>query len=251
MIDDNLTRYSRQIMLSECDIDGQEKLLTSAVLIIGLGGLGSPVALYLAAAGIGKLTLVDPDHVDLSNLQRQIIHTTIDINKDKVASAAESIKNINPNCEVITINKALGDDKLEQQIKAANLVLDCTDNFTIRFLINRLCKQNKIPLVSGAAIRWEGQVSVFSGQTEDACYQCLYPEQGNEDESCTNNGVIAPLVGIIGSMQALEAIKILTQAGTTLKNKLLIFDALHSQWRSLKVRQDTQCPVCHGNKTST
>lgn len=244
MNDQDLLRYSRQILLPEIDVTGQQQLQAATVLIMGLGGLGSPAALYLAAAGIGKLILADPDIVEISNLQRQIIHGTGDIGQPKVQSAEQSLTHINPDCQISTLHSELSEQELDTIVSQCDLVLDCTDNFDTRFLINRVCKQNQVALVSGAAIRWEGQISLFTGQPGDACYQCLYDDTGNMDENCTSNGVIAPLVGIIGSLQALEAIKWLTQQGSRLENTLLIFDALNMQWRNLKIPQDRNCPVC-------
>jgi adenylyltransferase/sulfurtransferase len=242
--DQQLLRYSRQIMLPSIGIEGQERLLNARVLIVGLGGLGSPVAMYLAAAGVARLVLVDFDQVDLSNLQRQIIHTTERIGTPKVSSAKQALFALNPDIEVETIDHRLDEAQLAEQAAAADLVIDATDNFGARFAINRACHATATPLVSGAAIRMEGQVSVFSGQPGGPCYQCLYPENGHLDESCSANGVLAPLVGIIGSIQATEAIKLLAGAGTSLAGRLLILDALQMQWRSLKLKPDPECPVC-------
>ncbi len=244
MHDNQLLRYSRQIMLPSMDIAGQERLLNSRVLIIGLGGLGSPVAMYLAAAGIGRLVLVDFDKVDLSNLQRQIIHTTERIGASKVESARQTLLALNPEITVETIDHLLDESALREQIEQADLVIDATDNFSARFAINAGCFTANTPLVSGAAIRMEGQVSVFLGQPGGPCYQCLYPQDGQMDETCSANGVLAPLVGIIGSIQATEAIKVLTEIGSSLNGRLLILDALHMEWRSLKLKPDPQCPVC-------
>ncbi|MEN8180701.1 MAG: molybdopterin-synthase adenylyltransferase MoeB [Pseudomonadota bacterium] len=247
MNDDQLLRYSRQIMLPSIGIDGQEKLLKSRVLIIGLGGLGAPVAMYLAAAGVGNLVLVDFDKVDLSNLQRQIIHTTERIDSSKVESARQALLDLNPEISIETIDHPMDAPELADQATQADLVIDATDNFTARFAINRACHASRTPLVSGAAIRMEGQISVFSGQPGGPCYHCLYAEDGLVDETCTANGVLAPVVGIIGSMQATEAIKILTDTGTSLDGRLLILDALHMEWRSLKLKPDPNCPVCSRN----
>ncbi len=244
MNDDQLLRYSRQIMLPSIGIDGQEKLLNSKVLIIGLGGLGAPVAMYLAAAGVGSLVLVDFDKVDLSNLQRQIIHTTQRIDTSKVESARQTLLALNPEISVATIDHPLDTTELTEQAALADLVIDATDNFTARFAINRACHATRTPLVSGAAIRMEGQVSVFNGQPDGPCYHCLYPEGGEVDESCSANGVLAPVVGIIGSIQATEAIKLLTETGNSLVGRLLILDAMHMEWRSLKLKRDPNCPVC-------
>jgi len=245
MKDEQLLRYSRQILLPNFDEEKQQALLDAHVVIMGLGGLGSPVAMYLAAAGVGKLTLVDFDHVELSNLQRQIIHTTHSLKQAKVDSAAAAIKNLNPDTETVCINKQLDQPELEQLLNDANLLIDATDNFASRFLINRACYNTRTPLVSGAAIRMEGQVSVFDFQNPiSPCYRCLYDEIGEADTSCSENGVMAPMVGIIGSIQAIEAIKILTAYGETLTGKLLICDALFQDWRSMTFKKDPSCPVC-------
>ncbi len=247
MNDDQLLRYSRQIMLPSIGIEGQERLLQSKVLIIGLGGLGAPVAMYLAAAGVGTLMLVDFDKVDLSNLQRQIIHTSERIGINKAESARQTLLALNPEIDIETIEHPLNESALSEQIAETDLVIDATDNFSTRFAINKACYQSHTPLVSGAAIRMEGQISVFLGQPGGPCYHCLYPEHGQLDETCTANGVLAPVVGIIGSIQATEAIKILTETGTSLNGRLLILDALHMEWRSLTLKQDPNCPVC-GNR---
>ncbi|MEJ1361149.1 MAG: molybdopterin-synthase adenylyltransferase MoeB [Candidatus Sedimenticola sp. (ex Thyasira tokunagai)] len=248
MNDDQLLRYSRQIMLPSIGIEGQERLLQSRVLIIGMGGLGSPIAMYLAAAGIGELVLVDFDKVDLSNLQRQIIHTTDKIGELKVESACKSLQAINPECRIETISRLMEEDELASEVAKADLVIDGTDNFTTRFMINDACVAAEIPLVSGAAIRMEGQVSVFSGKPGDPCYRCLYGGSGEQEETCSENGVLAPVVGIIGSIQATEAIKLLTGAGEPLTGRLLLLDALDMQWRSLKLKADPACPTCSGRR---
>lgn len=245
MNDDQLLRYSRQIMLPNFDIDGQQKLLDAHVLIMGLGGLGSPVAMYLAAAGIGKMTLVDFDHVDLSNLQRQIIHSTNNLEQSKAESAAQSIKQLNPQVETLCIKQKLQESELQKLLSNVTLVVDATDNFATRFMINRACYNSSTPLVSGAAIRMEGQVSVFDFNNPDSpCYRCLYDEDGDEDTSCSANGVMAPMVGVIGSIQAMEAIKLISGYGETLTGKLLITDALYQDWRSMKFKKSPNCPVC-------
>lgn len=244
MNDEQLLRYSRHIMLPDVDIDGQEKLLAARVLIIGLGGLGSPVAMYLAAAGVGHLTLVDFDAVDLSNLQRQIAHTNARIGENKAVSAAQNLRELNPDIVIDCIEKLLDADALAEQVKLATVVVDCTDNFQTRFALNAACVAAKVPLVSGAAIRLEGQVAVFDSRDSDSpCYRCLY-EEDSDDLTCAANGVLAPLVGIIGSMQALETIKLICCFGTNLAGRLLLLDARHSQWRELKLPKDKNCPVC-------
>lgn len=244
MDDDALLRYSRQIMLPALGFEGQQRLLDSHALIIGLGGLGSPVALYLAAAGVGRLTLVDDDKVDLSNLQRQVIHDTDSMGLAKVDSAARRVRQINPDCRTESLPRRLDETQMAERVALADVVIDCSDNFATRFMLNRLCHANRTPLVSGAAIRWEGQLAVFGYSDDEACYRCLYADQGNEDMRCSENGVAAPLVGVIGSLQALEALKLLSRAGEPLRNQLLIIDTLHPQWRTLKLRPDPGCPVC-------
>jgi len=244
MDDDALLRYSRQILLPEIGIEGQQQLLDAHALIIGLGGLGSPVAMYLAAAGVGRLSLVDDDLVDLSNLQRQIVHGSSSIGRPKVDSAARQLADLNPQCSIDTFAKRLGEDELRRLIDQVDLVLDCSDNFPTRFLLNRLCHAGRTPLVSGAAIRWEGQLSVFVYGEGEACYHCLYGHGEDEAERCSENGVVAPLVGVIGSLQALEAIKVISGAGEALASRLLIFDGLRQQWRTLKLARDPGCPVC-------
>jgi adenylyltransferase/sulfurtransferase len=247
--DEQLLRYSRQIMLPDVDIDGQEKLLAARVLIIGLGGLGSPVAMYLAAAGVGHLTLVDFDSVELTNLQRQIAHTNARIGDNKATSAARSVRELNPDIDINCIETLLDVDGLAAQVKLATVVVDCTDNFQTRFAINAACVAAKVPLVSGAAIRLEGQIAVFDSRSATSpCYRCLY-EEDSDDLTCAANGVLAPLVGIIGSMQALETIKVICGFGTNLAGRLLLLDARHSQWRELKLPKDHNCPVCSLSKS--
>lgn len=245
MNDQQLLRYSRQIMLPDVDIDGQEKLLAARVLIIGLGGLGSPVAMYLAATGVGHLILADFDRVDLSNLQRQIAHTTDRIGYSKVESAAQTLRALNPDVQITAITQMLDAEALREQVAQVDLVVDCCDNFQTRFAVNAACVAARVPLVSGAAIRLEGQVAVFDNRQSDCpCYRCLYDEDSEENTTCAANGVLAPLVGIIGSMQALEAIKLIVGFGSSLAGKLLVFDARHSQWRELKLPKDPHCPQC-------
>jgi molybdopterin-synthase adenylyltransferase len=245
MNDQQLLRYSRQIMLSQMDIRGQEALLKAKVLIIGLGGLGCPAAIYLASAGVGQLTLVDDDKVDLSNLQRQIAHTTASIGQSKVSSASISLKNLNPEVKLIELPIRLEGDALFEEVAKADLVLDCSDNFATRFAINRACLKHKTPLVSGAAIRMEGQLAVFDHRVaESPCYECLYDEGSEMDLSCSENGVMAPLVGIIGAMQAMEAIKLLTGIGSPLTGRLLLFDAVSMQWREMALNKDKECGAC-------
>lgn len=232
-------------MLPQIDVAGQEKLLASRVLIIGMGGLGSPVAMYLATAGVGHLVLVDDDKVELSNLQRQIAHGTPDINLSKVESAKQTLLNLNPEIKVTTYAERLTDKDLGYEVNLADVVIDGTDNFTTRFSINNTCVKNNTPLVSGAAIRMEGQVSVFNKTVESPCYNCLYKDEGELDTSCSSNGVLSPVVGIIGSIQATEAIKVILDIGDCLDGKLLMLDALHMELRTLKLKKDLQCPTCN------
>ena len=244
MNDQQLLRYSRQIMLPQVDIEGQEKLLDAHILIIGAGGLGSPASLYLAAAGVGTLTLYDDDQVDLSNLQRQITHYTDDIGTDKVISSQQTLNKINPDTRVIAVNQRLEGSALEKTVANADIVLDCSDNFTTRFAINQACVQHKTPLVSGAAIRFEGQVSVFAAGNDSPCYNCLYTEGGEELQNCATNGVISPITGIIGSIQAMEAMKIIMNIGEVLTGRLLLLDGLSMQWHEMKLRKNSLCPTC-------
>ncbi|MGQ9830150.1 MAG: HesA/MoeB/ThiF family protein [Thermochromatium sp.] len=244
MTDDDLLRYSRQILLPQFGIEGQERLRKSSVLVVGLGGLGSPVALYLAAAGVGRLLLADYDRVDLSNLQRQILHTTERLGQTKAESARQTLRAINPGVELVAVETSLTPETLPELVGDVDLVVECSDNFATRFAVNVACRAARVPLVSGAAIRLEGQVTAFSGQPGGPCYRCLYPDEGRIDETCTANGVLAPLVGIIGSIQATEAIKILTGLGTPLFGRLLLLDAARMEWREVRLRPDPACPVC-------
>jgi len=247
--DNQLLRYSRQIMLGDVDIEGQQRWLDSRVLILGVGGLGSPVAMYLAAAGVGHLVLVDDDQVEMTNLQRQIAHNTASIGQSKVESAAATLAQINPDIEVTTRAERLDEAALMEQVANVDLVVDCTDNFTTRFMLNRACVAHKKPLVSGAAIRMEGQISVYHPGVEGSpCYQCLYKEGEDEALTCSEAGVLSPLVGIIGSMQALEALKVLASIGTPLIGRLLLLDAKHMEWRSLKLSPDPECPTCQSGQ---
>ena len=245
MNDQELLRYSRQIMLPQVDIEGQQKLIDSTALIIGMGGLGSPSALYLAAAGVGHLIIADFDQVELSNLQRQIIHHTDDIGKDKVDSAKEKLLAINPNIQV-DIVKQLSDDNLGSLINQADVILDGTDNFKSRFAINKASVENKKPLVSAAVIRFEGQLCVFKGyESDQPCYQCLYSEEGSGRENCVENGVLAPVAGLLGSLQALQAIKVILSLGEQLNGELMLIDALDLSFRKVKIDKDSKCPICH------
>jgi adenylyltransferase/sulfurtransferase len=235
-------------MLPQFDAVGQQRLLDSHALIIGMGGLGSPVAMYLAAAGVGRLTLVDFDTVDLSNLQRQILHGSHDIGRPKVESARDSLAVLNPDVKVSVLNKKLEGEELTKMVATADVVIDASDNFATRFMINDACVVARKPLVSGAAIRMEGQVSVFHNERDDSpCYRCLYRDEGELEQTCSENGVLAPVVGVIGSIQATEAIKVLAGIGDTLSGRLLIWDAMSMEWRSLKLRKDPSCSLC-GNE---
>lgn len=248
MNDNQLYRYSRQIMLPQIDISGQIKLLNANVLIVGAGGLGSPVAMYLAAAGVGHLTIYDNDHVDLSNLQRQIAHHTHNVGMDKVISTLETVKNLNPEINVRAIKAKLEGETLENEVQAADIVLDCSDNFTTRFSINAACVKLKKPLVSGAAIRFEGQVSVFNSRENNSpCYNCLYQQEGEELQTCSTNGVIAPITGIVGSIQALEAMKLIIGIGESLIGRLLVIDGLTMEFTTLKLRRNPHCPTCRNS----
>jgi adenylyltransferase/sulfurtransferase len=248
MDDQNLLRYNRQIMLPQIDIEGQQKLNQAHVLILGLGGLGSPAAMYLATAGVGHLSLVDFDTVDLSNLQRQIIHDTAYLGELKVDSAKQRLKALNPEVKISTYSEKLNAETFEPLLKDVDVVLDCSDNFETRYSLNDLALKNKLPLVSGAAIGVEGQVSVFDFRNEDSpCYRCLYSEGNEVNLSCSENGVLGPVVGIIASMQALEAIKVITDFGKSLCGKLLVFDGNYSEWRSLNIKKDNNC-TCAKNK---
>ncbi|MBL4827853.1 MAG: molybdopterin-synthase adenylyltransferase MoeB [Spongiibacteraceae bacterium] len=246
MNDEQLLRYSRQIMLEDFDYQGQQRLLKAKILIVGLGGLGCPAALYLAAAGVGELWLADGDTVDLSNLQRQIAHGVDDIDRPKVISANDAVQALNPDINTQCINEKLTGKLLVDAVTHVDLVVDASDNFATRFELNRVCVALQKPLVSGAAIRSEGQVIVFDHRLQDSpCYRCLYDDTDPDDHlSCSQSGVLSPLVGIIGSIQALEAIKLLSDFGETLSGKLMILDAKIMEWRTLKVSKNLNCPVC-------
>ncbi|AFU99059.1 HesA/MoeB/ThiF family protein [Simiduia agarivorans] len=245
MNNDDLLRYSRHLLLDEIDIAGQEKLLAARVLIIGVGGLGSPAALYLASAGVGQLTLCDDDQVELSNLQRQIAHDESRLGQAKAESAAARLRLINSRIKICARTERLQDDSLLQAVAEHDLVLDCTDNLNTRFAINAACHAHKKPLVSGAAIRWDGQISVFNHAAADsACYRCLYHPDAEQSLTCSESGVVAPLVGIVGAMQALEAIKLIVGTGESLTNRLLLLDGKYLQWREIRLVRDPHCPVC-------
>ena len=245
MNDEQLLRYSRQIMLPQFGYEGQQRLLAAHVLVVGAGGLGSPAAMYLAAAGIGRLTLADHDTVDLSNLQRQILHAHRDIGRPKVESARERLLALNPDVDVVTLQARVDTAQLQSLVTQADAVVDASDNFATRFAVNAACVAAGTPLVTGAAIRLEGQLSVFIPTRADSpCYRCLYREGEEPDQTCADNGVLAPVVGVIGSLQALETIKLLTGLGETLCGRLLVFDGLHQEWRNIRLPKDPHCPVC-------
>lgn len=246
MNDEALLRYSRHIMLPEVDITGQERLLAAHALIIGAGGLGSPAALYLAASGVGRITLVDADEVELSNLQRQIAHHQSDIGVNKACSARESMRSLNPTVDVVALSEHAKAARLNELVTSADVVLDCTDRFSSRYAINAASQRAGVPLVSGAAIRFSGQLAVFDPRRADSpCYACLYPpdDAGDEALSCAESGVVSPLVGMIGCFQAIEAFKLLSGAGTPHQG-LSTFDVLSGRWRHFQVPRDPACTVC-------
>jgi molybdopterin/thiamine biosynthesis adenylyltransferase len=245
MNDNQLLRYSRQIMLPQIDVEGQQKLLAAKVLIVGAGGLGSPASIYLAAAGVGHLAIFDHDDVDLSNLQRQIAHYTDDIGAAKVISTRQTLSRLNPDVDVRAVKRRLAGEELVEEVEAADVVLDCSDNFATRFAINRACVERPTPLVSGAAIRFEGQVAVFEpGRDDSPCYNCLYRMDGDEPLNCATNGVIAPVTGIIGAVQAMEAIKLIIGIGETLTGRLLLLDGLAMEFNTMRFKKNPTCPTC-------
>jgi adenylyltransferase/sulfurtransferase len=246
MDDPQLLRYSRQILLPQIGIEGQQRLLAARVLIIGVGGLGSPVAMYLAASGVGHLVLVDHDRVELTNLQRQPIHNTNTLGLLKVESAKLAIAALNPEVRISAIDRKLDEHELVAEVKAADAVVDCSDNLLTRFAVNRACVIAKKPLVSGAVVRFEGQVSVFRAELPDSpCYACLYRDTGSEDgDVCSQFGVLAPAAGMIGTIQAVETLKLLLDTGSTLTGRVLMVDALNMEFRKLTLRKDPGCPVC-------
>lgn len=247
MQDEQLLRYSRQIMLPQIDLEGQMKLNAASVLILGVGGLGSPVSMYLASSGIGKLVLCDPDTVDLTNLQRQIVHDTPKVGMAKVESAAETLRRLNPEITLMTIPTKLDEAALREQMQQVDVVVDCTDNLDSRLLINRAAVATRKPLVSAAAIRWEGQISVFQPWLgQNPCYHCFYGKVGGIAQTCSENGVVAPLLGILGSMQALETIKLIVGSGETLTGRVMLFDGQAMEWLGFKLPRDPACPVCSG-----
>jgi adenylyltransferase/sulfurtransferase len=247
--DEQLLRYSRTILLPEVDIAGQCAWQAARVLIVGLGGLGGPAAAYLAAAGVGELVLVDDDRVDLSNLQRQIIHAEAALGRAKVHSAAATLRALNASVRITPVERRLQEGALAEQVGAVDLVLDCSDNFATRFALNRACFAAAVPLVSGAAIRFDGQLSAHDPRDPHSpCYRCLYAEGDESDLGCSESGVFPPLVGVIGSMQAMEALKLLAGIGEPLVGRVLLLDGKRMQWRSLRLPPDPECPIC-GRKT--
>jgi len=246
MNDQQLLRYSRHILLDEIGIEGQQRLLDASVLVIGAGGLGSPAALYLAAGGVGRIVLVDDDDVDLTNLQRQVMHTTARIGQPKVASGREALLQINPDIEVVALRERLQGARLAELAGAVDVVLDCSDNFATRQAVNRACVAAGVPLVAGAAIRFDGQISVYDVRDPASpCYACLFPEDSRfEDVACSSMGVFAPLVGIVGTMQAAEALKLLAGVGRSLAGRLLMLDGRAMEWTEIGVARNPSCPVC-------
>lgn len=246
MTDDDLLRYSRHILLEEIGVEGQERLAAAHAVVIGAGGLGSPVALYLGSAGLGRITLVDADTVDVTNLQRQIAHAQDRVGQAKVDSAREAIHALNPAVNVQVVAQRADAALLDTLVPGASVVLDCTDNFATRHAINAACVRHRVPLVSGAAIRFDGQVAVYDPRDDQApCYACVFPpQQAVEETRCATMGVFAPLVGVIGSLQAAEALKLLAGAGTTLTGRLLMLDGLRMEWNEIRVSRQAACPVC-------
>lgn len=246
MNDNQLLRYSRHILLDPIGIDGQQRLLAARALIIGAGGLGSPVALYLAAAGVGNITLADDDVVELTNLQRQIAHDMGSIGVNKAESAARRMREMNPDVQVDAVHLRLADAALDAAVAQADVVLDCCDNFPTRHAVNRACVRHRKPLVSGAAVRFDGQIAVFDLRDDtQPCYACLFPEQARDAEMrCAEFGVFAPLVGVVGSIQAVEALKLLIGTGQSLSGRLLLHEALSADWRTLRLKKDPACAVC-------
>ena len=256
MNDTQLLRYSRHILLDDIGIEGQQRLLDAHVVIIGAGGLGSPAALYLASSGIGHITLVDDDVVDLTNLQRQVMHTTERIGQPKVDSGRAALLAINPDITVTTLHERAGPERLLELARAATVVLDCSDNFATRHAVNRACVAAGTPLVSGAVIRFDGQLAVFDARLPAApCYACLFPEDsGFEDVACSTMGVFAPLVGVVGAVQAAEAMKLIMAIGQPLVGRLLMLDGKFMEWTAIGVARNPACPVCatrHGESVNT
>jgi len=247
MNNQDLERYGRHILLPEVDYDGQQKLLDSHVLVVGLGGLGSPASIYLASSGIGELTLCDFDNVELSNLQRQIVHTEDNLKNNKAHSAKDSISSINSNISINVVDKKLSEKEFDMYVNkhSVDAILDCSDNFQTRYSVNKVAFKNKIPLISGSAIRLEGQLVIFDFRdNSSACYECLFPDNGEENElRCADHGILAPVVGIIGVMQSLETIKVLLNL-SPVKNKLRMFDGKSNEWKTITFKKDKECAIC-------
>ena len=252
MDDRQRLRYSRHLLLNEFGEEAQERLLASHALVIGAGGLGSAALLYLAASGMGRITVCDGDKVDLTNLQRQVVHRNDAIGKPKSASAAATLAAINPDIRVEALDERAGPERLAALVRAADVVLDCSDNFATRHALNRACVAHRKPLVSGAGIRFDGQIAVFDLRREEApCYHCLFAEDAQaQEERCATMGVFAPLVGVVGTMQAMEAIKLITGVGETLAGRLMLFDALASRWHEVRLARDPQCRVCGAHRAA-
>lgn len=246
MNDEQLLRYSRHILLDEVGIEGQQRILDARALIIGAGGLGCPAAMYLATSGVGEITLVDHDTVDLTNLQRQIGHTTKRVGQPKVESLAKTIHDINPDLLIRTLQQRADTELLEQEIPRATVVLDCSDNYLTRHAINAACVKHRVPLISAAVIRFDGQLQVFDPrQKESPCYACIFPPEAQfEEVQCSNMGVFAPLVGVMGSIQAAEALKLISGAGTVMTHKLLMLDGQSMQWSQMRTSRSTECKIC-------
>ena len=245
MDDIELLRYSRHIVLNEIGVEGQERIRVAKMLVIGAGGLGSPAAYYLASAGVGRITLVDGDNVDLTNLQRQILHTTERVGTPKAESGRLTLAAINPDVEVVPVASRVNADALDALVRDATIVLDCSDNFATRHAVNRACVKHRKPLVSGAAIRFDGQLAVFDARRDDSpCYACLFPEGDGEDELCAVMGVFAPLTGIVGTMQAAEALKLAAVCGESLAGRFVMIEALAMSFRTVRVPRDPECAVC-------
>jgi adenylyltransferase/sulfurtransferase len=246
MTDDDLLRYSRHLLLEDIGIEGQARIAAAHALVIGAGGLGSPVALFLGSAGVGRITLVDGDKVDLTNLQRQVLYTTASVGKQKTEEAKKALASLNPEVDVQVVSRKLQQDELEKLVPQASVVLDCSDNFATRHAVNRACVRHRKPLVSGAAIRFDAQLMVFDLRRPDApCYACLFPEDGEVEEvQCSTMGVFAPLTGVIGALQAMEAIKLVAGVGESSAARIQVFDAKSAEWRSVKVPKDSACAVC-------
>ncbi len=243
--DPQLLRYNRQLMLPHIGIEGQTRLLQSQVLLIGLGGLGSPAAMYLAACGIGHLVLADDDRIELANLQRQILYRSNDQGQEKAHTAKQVTAALNPEIQVSALNERLSGEPLHEAVAVADIVLDATDNFESRMAINQACVEQTTPLVSAAVIRMEGQITVFHNQQpEDACYQCLFGVDPTPEERCSETGILGPVAGVLGSMQAAEAIKCLLDIGAPLYNRLMVYDALQADWRQIELTADPECPIC-------